>query len=718
MFLVKEIRFTNSLIESNKSKALDIFLQYKTPEKPKRINEIVILDIDEKSLKALGRWSSLPNLYFAKVVDFISEGGAMAIGFDIFFTETDSLPQLSVEEYTAKIKGEFPDLEESEIQNILSAVTSDEIFAQSIENSGVVFLSMFDNAYEKDTSKVILPENLISYKIQNLENPNFTKLHSPKKVIDLLSEKAFAVGFAHVNPDQDGVTRHFPLFFDYKNEFYVNFSFQILLDLLGATKVSFDENESSFVLESDSETLLKIPVNENLDYLLNFYGEGKTFRYVSFSDVLTERISKKFFKDKIVLVGSSAFGLQDLKTIPVSDELFPGVELHATFLFNALNEDFILTNSYSQKIILLILIGLLSGLIFNFLPSIKWTFFALCLVGVSFFVALEVFLQTNFLFEFVEPIILVALNFVLVMIYKLRIEKRERQQAVKAFAQYIPKKVVNELLAKPDQLKLGGEERFMSVMFLDVAGFTTISEKLSPTELTGLLNEFLTAMTEVIFSFDGIIDKYEGDAIMAEFGAPLKDEKHAEKSCFAALKMQKRLEKLRLKWKAENKPELNARIGINSGKMVLGNMGSEIIFDYTVMGDSVNLSSRLEGTNKVYGTKIMLGEATNEIVKDKFFTRKLDRVRVKGKNKPVEIFELVSSKEESLSQETKAFVENYENALKFYFGQKFDEAILGFTKCLKFREDLASELMILTCKELQKKPPPKDWDGSRELISK
>jgi len=279
--------------------------------------------------------------------------------------------------------------------------------------------------------------------------------------------------------------------------------------------------------------------------------------------------------------------------------------------------------------------------------------------------------------------------------------------------------VVHELLSHPEKLTLGGEERFLTVLFSDVASFTSISEKLTPRQLVTLINDYLSNMTEIILKHDGIIDKYEGDAIMAEFGAPVYFEDHAIKACAAALEMQKRLAKLNKKWAKENVPELHARVGINSGNMIVGNMGSHQVFDYTVMGDEVNLASRLEGANKVFNTRIMISESTYNLVKDHFVTRPLDLIRVKGKQKPVKVYELIAHKNEALPYKFKEILPVYLNGISYYNTRQWDRAIECFQYCLKLvPNDGPSREYLQRVQAYKETPPPPDWDGVYTLTSK
>jgi adenylate cyclase len=297
-------------------------------------------------------------------------------------------------------------------------------------------------------------------------------------------------------------------------------------------------------------------------------------------------------------------------------------------------------------------------------------------------------------------------------LYQYVLSQHEKRMIKGAFSHYVPEKVVSQILENPDKLTLGGEERIVTVMFSDVAGFTSISEKLTPAELVHLLNEYLTSMTDQILDHQGIIDKYEGDAIMAEFGMPVPYDNHAYMACKAALSMQTELRNLRKKWKDENKPLLTARIGINTGEVIVGNMGSRNVFDYTVMGDHVNLGSRLEGANKFYGTSIMISEYTHSLVNDDFYTRELDLIRVKGKEKPIKVYELIASKDIQLEQRFQEMLEIYTKGLNHYKAQEWDNAIDCFEACLKIRpNDTPSSEYRSRCIEYKFNSPGADWDG-------
>ena len=390
-----------------------------------------------------------------------------------------------------------------------------------------------------------------------------------------------------------------------------------------------------------------------------------------------------------------------------------GVHVHKSIATTILENRFIKPARHWHLVFLVILMAILSTVINYRFRGFLGILFSAILIAAYSLMSIYMFLHFRYLIPMIAPAFATVItNYISVVTYNFLSERKQKAMIRGAFAQYVPPAVVGELLKNPDMLTLGGEERVMTVIFTDVAGFTTISENLTPTELVELLNEYLTAMTDIVLDYDGIIDKYEGDAIMAEFGAPLPDDDHALKACFTAIDMQKRLAELREKLLAEGRPELRARVGINSGSMVIGNMGSSRIFDYTVMGDNVNLSSRLEGANKAYGTYIMCSEATRKMVENDIITRELDMLRVKGKTEGVLVHEVLARKDDGLSETRKKAVDVYLQGLAAYKERRWDNGIELFNKAFSMDpEDSPSSVYIGRCEEFKENPPPDDWDG-------
>jgi len=338
--------------------------------------------------------------------------------------------------------------------------------------------------------------------------------------------------------------------------------------------------------------------------------------------------------------------------------------------------------------------------------------------GIVWGVSQYLFTTRNLWIDLAPLEIGLVVNYVVGLAFQRAVALYNRNQVKGAFQQYVSTAVVEEMLKHPEKLHLGGERKFLTVLFSDIRGFTSISEQMESQELVGFLNEYLTAMTETVMKYDGTLDKYMGDAIMAIYGAPIQQDDHAHRACATALDMITRLHELQQRWQSQGKPPLNIGIGMNSGLMTVGNMGSEKRFDYTVMGDHVNLGSRLEGTNKQYGTNIMISEYTYQQVHAEFIVRELDLVRVKGKAEPVRIYELVGRTGQVDSQTLEQIAE-FEQGLEAYRKMHWEIAIEKFTRVLDVDpEDTPTQLYLQRCQTYQEEPPPENWDGVYTMKTK
>ena len=456
---------------------------------------------------------------------------------------------------------------------------------------------------------------------------------------------------------------------------------------------------------------IAIPTDDRGRLLINYMGPVKTFPHYSIHDIINGKIPADKLRGKIVLVGVTATAVYDLRVTPFSP-VYPGVEIHANVIENILHHNFLIFSSLIRMIDILAIIafGLAMGLIIPRLRAVWGALTALIIIGVFIAGNLFAFFHFNIWFNLVYPVLTMLAIYLGITIYRYMKEEREKKKIKGAFQYYLTASVINEMLKDPTKLKLGGDKKDLSVLFSDIRGFTTISEKLTPEDLVRLLNEYLTAMTDIVFKYDGLLDKYMGDAIMAVFGAPLDQPDHAHRACMTALEMMSNLHNLQKKWKAEGRPVLDIGIGINTGDMVVGNMGSEMRFDYTVMGDHVNLGSRLEGTNKEYGTNIIISEFTYAVVKESMSCRELDWVRVKGKIKPVKIYELLGEKKDESNW--KNLIDSFEKGFTLYREARWDEAIAAFKQVLTIRsDDFAASMYIERCQKLKEDPPPQPWDG-------
>jgi adenylate cyclase len=395
------------------------------------------------------------------------------------------------------------------------------------------------------------------------------------------------------------------------------------------------------------------------------------------------------------------------------------LEVHATIIDNILRQQFLSRPKWTiiLDLLAIIFIGIVTGIVIPRLSALKGILSAIGLFMAYIFFANFLFAKSGLLFNITYPLLALIVLYTSLTIYKYMSEERERKKIKGAFTYYVSSSVVNEMLKHPEKLKLGGDRKELSVLFSDIRGFTTIAEGLTPEDLVHLLNEYLTVMTDIVFKYDGTLDKYMGDAIMAIYGAPLDLPDHPIKACQSALEMIKGLKRLNQKWVGEGKQPMDIGIGINTSPMMVGNMGSDQRFDFTVMGDSVNLGSRLEGANKSYKTNIIISEFTFERVKDEFVCMELDSVRVKGKTQPVKIYNLIG--DEDLPGIQEAVLDQFNQAVTLYKKRKWDEAIHVFENITAMDPNLyAAQVYIERCLDLKKNPPSTDWDGVYEMTTK
>jgi len=502
----------------------------------------------------------------------------------------------------------------------------------------------------------------------------------------------FEAGFVNLYQDSDGVVRSFtPRITGIEN--HDHFSKVIVEEYTGISQ-KFTQSRM----------------------LINYFAEPRGYNYISFSDVYFNRTNPEYFKGKIVLIGVTSPVEHDDYTVPISNQDMPGVEIHANLVQSILTKDFIYYQDDISAIGIIFLFGIITGLLLFKYKIYIATILLIIIAIIYVFVSIYIF-DTGIIMKILYPILsIVMVSFALVVVYY-RTEERSRKWITSIFGKYVSPVVIDNLIKNPDLINLGGEKRNITIFFSDIRGFTSISEKLMPEELVHLLNEYLTEMTSIIIKNDGLVDKYMGDAIMAFWGAPLEQPNHAEMACSSSLEMIEKLKELKEKWKKEGIPSFDIGIGMNSGNAIVGNMGSSSRFDYTAMGDNVNLASRMEGLNKIYGTNIIITEKTHNVIKDKFETRRLDAVRVKGKKKPIFVFELVSTKD-NLSKKQIDFIMAYETGLDLYFEKKWKQAIKSFQEALSIIDDLASKIFIKRCQEFLKKSPSKDWDGVWEFKTK
>ncbi|MCB9072758.1 MAG: adenylate/guanylate cyclase domain-containing protein [Bdellovibrionaceae bacterium] len=573
--------------------------------------------------------------------------------------------------------------------------------------------------------------------------------------ISLLQEPAeFTASFV-AQLDVDGYVRRYPLFYRSGNKLGTSYIPSLALQMyLQATHYRADVTLSKpngykaitqFKIVDAAQDPEKIvhdlPIDAQGQMLLHYYGPQNTLSYVSAKDLLNEndtvgvmvrvqnahsknieiretRVSKKeFFKNKAVLIGATSNGIYDLRNTPIEAN-YPGPELHLTMLANLFDGKFYyqLTGEEIKIPAIIFITGLLLSFALSFMGSLtSLASFVLCL-GFGSAVDFYLFSTKHILMSsFMIFSLIFCIHFVMI-VYKYFSEERKKRELKKTFSKYVSPAVVEEILKKEENLKLGGRKQEMSVFFSDVRGFTEFSEKMDPEDLSQFLNNYLTPMTEIIFNNKGTLDKYMGDGLMAFFGAPVAFNEHAYYACKSALESIDKLQQLKVDFAKRNWPNIEIGIGINTGIMSVGNMGSQIVQSYTVIGDAVNLGSRLEGATKQYGARILVSEATYEATKNFFLFREVDRVRVKGKQQPVGAFELLSEHKKSTDKE---YVEKYQQAYSAYLQRNFTGALKLYTILeQEYPNDLLIRIYKKRCIEFIQSPPEDSWDGVYEMKSK
>ncbi|RMH64738.1 MAG: adenylate/guanylate cyclase domain-containing protein [Calditrichaeota bacterium] len=658
------------------------------------IENIVIVDIDGRSVSELGKFAQWPRRYYPEIIKYINSGGAGAIGLDIIFDRDIWRP------------------------------AEDMDFVNAVKNSGNVYNALYFGGadslnfrYAMDREPPAFDAERFYYRLKSPYRPSFHKEQRLENEFFELLNASRGLGHVNFTADNDGVVRSIHLFTDFNGHLYPSLALRMFMDKLEADSIAVDHPES-LSLWSGGQKVYEIPIDERGNMLINYYGTFKTFRYISFYDILSHNIPAEYFKDKIMLVGTSLAGLFDLRSTPIL-QAFPGVEIHANILNTLLNGDFVHRLDRHTMFIILLALGAVLGIIISFLSPV-WSIVVVVLTGTVYvFTASFLFFDNNLWIDIVAPILTIIFTFSLVYVYRFATEERNKRFIRSTFSHFVTKSVVDELLANPDKIKLGGEKKICTVFFSDVAGFTSISERLTPEALVSLLNDYLTEMTNIVFKYNGMLDKYEGDAIMAVFGAPVSHGNDAYNACAAALEMQETLARMRELWRKQGRDELHARMGINTGPMVVGNMGSETRFDYTVMGDAVNLGARLEPANKQYGTFIMIGEETYKAAGDLIIARQLDLLRVVGKKEPVKVYELVGTREKGISEDKARVLELFRGGFEAYLAQSWDMAINYFEQALAIDEnDGPSRRYVQRCRMYKQNPPEPGWDGVFVMTTK
>lgn len=661
-------------------------------------NSIVLLAIDQNSLaffEEQGVPWPWPREFYGILVNFLSEAGAKAIAYDLDFSS----------------KG----LDRIES----SGFESDMQFAEAMKEAGNVILTAHlaikDSGDHKGSR--LLKQHL--FKQQNAYDYKqvYNRATAPLR---MFQKSASEIGVVNFEADEDGVARRVPLMYPFKKSALPQFAFSIY-------KKASDLDQKDI-----QKTLEQYPLSDQTEALIKWYGRSGNegvFPYLTVSSVLVSAfkyiggaepdIDPSYFKDKIVIVGATAPGLWDYKPTPFSSlEPCPGMEIHATILSNLIKNDFIKPYPVWLELILIVIMALAVAMLFFNMK--KLTLSSVFIVGLfAGFIAIAywVFIVFNFWMPVVAPISALGLSLLLSAIFSYATEGKQKRELRRVFSRYLSPQVIEEILDRADEIELGGKEVEATVFFSDIKGFTSISENLPPKELVSYLNEYLSLGSDILQNQGAMIDKYIGDAIMALFGAPVTTADHAKRACFAALEMQAYLKKF-YQVQSKDLPVFITRIGLHTGTMVIGHIGSSSRSDYTAIGDTVNTASRLEGVNKQFGTNIIISQTTYEQAKSFVEVRELDAIRVKGRTKPISIYELMAKKGAISAQEEKKRA-SFAEGLKLYRKKAFKEAEEIFKSILIDNpDDGPSQTYVSRCQSLAGETLPEDWDGVFTLTTK
>ena len=661
-----------------------------------------------------------PRFIFAKAIENLTKAGVKAIGIDVVMSDPDK--------YSSK---------------------NDFLMREAIQKSRkVVVAGKIDEVRE---SQIQEGKN---YSLKNFTDSSYSRIQYNYE--NIFYDADSSLGIVQVPPDYDMVYRRYLPFREtaITNKKVPSFGFALVGKYLGL------KGTDTAVVSDGFFTLgnRKIPKYDRTSVLINFYGSSRTFPHIKLMDVLDDKefktkdeidfdtdinswdemisdsVYRNMFKDKVVIIGSTMPEDRDMLACSFAegkrkgDNLIYGVEFHANIIQNILSNNYLFPQSKESELLTILLLTAISFYVSSFIRKIKLRigFFVevlnvvliLLLVLGIYEMSIFLFIHNKLVIAIVSPSLAVIIGYFSSTAYHFLKERQQNVLIKGMFSQYVSKEVVNQLLVDPDKLRLGGERKNLSILFSDIAGFTTFAEKKQPEELVSFINEFLNAMTEIILGHKGTLDKYLGDAVMAFWGAPIEVKDHAYEACVTALQMQEKLVEMREKWSNSGETPIRIRIGINTGDVIVGNIGGEKRFDYTVLGDNVNLASRLEGANKEYGTNIMISDSTLESCKDKILVRELDIIRVKGKSEPTKVYELISIVGDKKAEEAIEKMDLYFQAIDLYRQKSFEPALDYFKRSYEKLGDYPSKVYMQRCEFYLKNAPSEDWDGVFEMKTK
>jgi adenylate cyclase len=656
---------------------------------------VVIVKIDEYSIKELDY--PIPRDKYGTLLAILAQSGATAIGVD------DLFPTIKQDSVSLAQNDQFLFFH-NYAPNVYHAVGP--FIPSGVD--GESFLAVDKEAYYS------LHQHSIPAGGRQFPFPRATYIDD--RPYDSLANLAAGVGHILLRPDSiDGIIRSVPFFVEYAGDLYLTFgaSLAFAAAQVDPDKVTIEETETGFLVRAGQ---LEIPLTHNGDLYVDYIGPNEKFKQVSFQEILDAFMKQDQaflaqFKNAVVIIGPTARSIGDHNATPIAD-ISPNCFVHANVYDQIMMGKYITLVPFENQLLLLFIMALIVSIAATLL-KLRWSApIGILLTAAYLWFAFSTFTETGEVYYLVEPLFALFFCYASAMSYSAATEGKQKAQIKGMFERYVDRAVVQQIIDNPSLVKLGGEEREITTMFADIEGFTRMAESMGPQNTVAMLNSYLTEMTNIMIEEYGTIDKYIGDAIMAFWGAPLEDRDHAFHCCSAALKMQRKLLALHTKWIHYGRPVVNQRIGINTGKAVVGNMGAEARLNYTAIGDPVNLASRLEGVNKEYGTRLLMSDNTYRLVHDRVLSREMDLVVVYGRSEPVRIYELIALADEAQNDATKKFLEYYHNGLDAYKKRAWKSAIEQFQQALTIRkDDIVSNLYIQRSMLFVDSPPPEDWNG-------
>jgi adenylate cyclase len=685
---------------------------------PRGIDEnIIILDIDEKSLQEVARWPWPRDVMAGLIQKLFDKYQVGIVAFDVVFAEADYSSGIrSLEQMAQGALKDVPAFQQA-LRELRPKLDNDAQFAQAIKGRHVVLGYYLSS--EKDAKRIAaIPDPVLPKGTFQGRNINFTTWSGYGGNLPQFQQNAASAGHFNPLPDPDGIIRRVPMLVELDGAYYESLSLAVVRTILGFPKVEPGYAPDRFLQRGYSglEWLkvgpLTIPVDDVAATLIPYRGNKFSFQYLSLADVLADRVPVEKLKGRIALIGTSAPGLLDLRATPVNN-VYPGVEVHANLIAGMLDRNLKGKPPYmlGAEVVLLLLGGVSLALLIPLLSPLVATLATLG--GATLITALDVGIwqYADTVLPLAASLLMTAALYTMNMAYGYFVEARSKRQFTELFGQYVPPELVDEMARDPRKYNMEPRAAELTILFSDVRGFTGISEALRPEELREYINEYLTTMSGIIRSrHRGTLDKYIGDAIMAFWGAPVEDAQHARNGVLAALDMQKECKLLNDRFAARGWPTLKIGVGLNSGSVRVGDMGSQVRRAYTVMGDPVNVASRLEGRTKSYGVGILVGEATRAQVKDVIF-REVDRIKVKGKDEAVTIYEPLGTEGE-VDRKAQEELKLWGQMLRAYRAQQWDQVEVGLLNLQRMNPDCGLYAVYAErVAGMRRNPLPAGWDG-------